>query len=267
MAMALNLPPLSPFDVHTDPAGIGVRWAKWVRSFKLYLMASGIKDDAQKRILLLHLGGWDVQDIFVTMEDTGNDKDYEVALRNLNNYFTQKNNVLYERHIFWLAVQEQGESVDSFVSRLKQLAVMCDFGDHKDDLICDQVIDKCTSTALRRRLLREKDLTLSILQDIARTIEAADQQAAKMEKLNINAVGKGNILHVSTQFAEGKPQSKYKSSAFSQQSTKHAHQLTCHRCGRVRHYGKMCIMLQKGNSVALVAKRATLQRFAIPKQD
>lgn len=76
MAMALNLPPLSPLDVHTDPAGIGVRWAKWVSSFKLYLMASGIKD-AQKCMLLVHLGGLDVQDISVTMEDTGDDKDYE----------------------------------------------------------------------------------------------------------------------------------------------------------------------------------------------
>ncbi len=198
MAMALNLPPLGPFDVHTDPAGIGVRWGKWVSSFKLYLMASGIKDDAQKRALLLHLGGSDVQDIFATMEDTGEDKDYDVALTKLNDYFTPKKNVPYERHIFRQAVQEQGESVDSFVSRLKQLAVTCDFGDHKDDFIRDQVIDKCTSTALRRRLLREKDLTLSILQDIARTMEAADQQAAKMEKLTINAVGKGKMLHVNT---------------------------------------------------------------------
>lgn len=119
-------------------------------SFKLYLTACGIKDNAQKCALLHHLGGSDVHDIFATMEDTGDDKDY----------FTPKKNVPYERHIFRQAVQEQGESVDSFVSRLKQLAVTCDFGDHKDDFIHDQVIDKCTSTALRIRLLREHTVCL-----------------------------------------------------------------------------------------------------------
>lgn len=41
-------------------------------------------------------------------------------------------------------------------------------------------------------------------------MEAADQQAAKMEKLTINAVGKGKTLHMNTQSAGGKPQLKYK---------------------------------------------------------
>lgn len=103
-------------------------------------MASGIKDDTQKRVLL---SGSDVQDIFATMEDTGDDKEYEVTLTKLNDYFKVKKNIVQ-------AVQEKGESVNLFVSRLKQLAVTCEFSDHKDDFIRDQVIDKCTSTALRR---------------------------------------------------------------------------------------------------------------------
>lgn len=71
-------------------------------------------------------------------------------------------------------------------------------------------------------------------------MEAADQQATKMEKPTINAFGKGKTLHETTQSAEGKPQSKYKLSAFSQQSKKHAIQLTYRHGGHVGHYGKMC---------------------------
>lgn len=51
------------------------------------------------------------------MEDTGDDKDYEVALTKLNDYFTPKANIPYKRHIFRQVVQEQGESVNSIVSR------------------------------------------------------------------------------------------------------------------------------------------------------
>jgi hypothetical protein len=35
--------------------------------------------------------------------------------------------------------------MDTFVSRLKQLAATCDYGDFKDDFLRDEVIDKCHS--------------------------------------------------------------------------------------------------------------------------
>lgn len=86
------------------------------------------------------------------------------------------------KDVFRQAEQTQGESVDSFVQRLKKLAVACEFGDNRDDFICDQVIDKCLSNTLHRRLLQEKDLKLSGLQKIARVMETADNQAEKMGK-------------------------------------------------------------------------------------
>ena len=49
---------------------------------------------------------------------------------------------------------------------------------------------KCISNTLRRRLLREKDLKLSGLLDIARSMEGEDNQAAKMVRLAVNTGGK-----------------------------------------------------------------------------
>ena len=49
-------------------------------------------------------------------------------------------------------------------------------------MIRDQVVDKCASNSLRRRLLRETDLTLDGLLQIARSIEASDLYATKMEE-------------------------------------------------------------------------------------
>lgn len=62
--------------------------------------------------------------------------------------------------------------MDAYVTRLRGLAKTCEF-DNVDEMIRDQVIDKCASNNLRRRLLRETDLKLDGLLDIARSIEAS----------------------------------------------------------------------------------------------
>ena len=59
-----------------ETSTISQRWRKWVESFEYYYIAiSGITDKKQQRAIFHHLAGTDVQDIFETLEDTGNDLD------------------------------------------------------------------------------------------------------------------------------------------------------------------------------------------------
>ena len=60
------------------------------------------------------------------------------------------------------------------------LAKTCEF-DKVDEMIRDQVIDKCASNNLRRWLLRETDLKLDGLLQIARSIEASNLHATTIE--------------------------------------------------------------------------------------
>ena len=113
----MALPTVAPFDVSSDSANVGVRWERWLNSFKLYLVASGVRDDARKRALLLHLAGTEVQDIFFTLEDANNGG-YDGAVTKLNAHFKPQKNIPYERHMFRQAEQAQGESTDNFVHRL-----------------------------------------------------------------------------------------------------------------------------------------------------
>ncbi|CAC5405611.1 unnamed protein product [Mytilus coruscus] len=95
-----------------------------------------------------------------------------------------------------------------------------------NDAIRDQVIDMCYSTKLRRRLLREKDLTLEKVQDIARASEAADQHSAQFEEVHINRV------QVKRDF----------NAARHQRHDYHSKRkdIECHRCGRTGHIAREC---------------------------
>ena len=128
--------------------------------------------------MLLHCVGPDVQELFETL-DGGTS--FAEAVKALDAHFTPEKNIPFEHHSFRQAKQQTGETVDDFCIRLKSLASTCDFGEATDDHIRDQIIDKCESNALRRRLLRESKLGWKTLLSIARAAEAADRQAASME--------------------------------------------------------------------------------------
>lgn len=142
-ASIVDVPTIPPFSVD-DHNTLSQRWVKWKKSFAYYVDASGVKDDKQKRALLLHLAGPGVQEIFETLEDTG--ESYETALEKLTAYFEPRKNIPFERHVFRQEAQGPTESIDTFVTRLKKLAKTCDYGENEAEMIRDQVVDKCNSS-------------------------------------------------------------------------------------------------------------------------
>ncbi len=62
--------------------------------------------------------GPDVDDIFETLPDTGDDKDYKKAVECLNAYFVPKVNIVYEEYQFRQAKQRSIESLASYHTRL-----------------------------------------------------------------------------------------------------------------------------------------------------
>ena len=66
--LSVDVGSLAVFDTKGDPSGIRQRWKKRRRSFGLYLTGRGVTDDdKQKRALLLHAAGVDVQEIYFTL--------------------------------------------------------------------------------------------------------------------------------------------------------------------------------------------------------
>ena len=153
MAFAgLNFSRIQPFNPHSDPSSLAVRWKDWVKRFNRCMVGFDIKARARKRALLLHLAVPKVENIFAILSDTGNDDDYDKAVEKLTEYFAPKQNVnvLYERHIFRRAKQRVDESIDQFHTRLRHLGATCDCSD-LDEEIRTQIVENCRSSRLRRK--------------------------------------------------------------------------------------------------------------------
>ena len=260
MATTLQLPAIPPFSVTSDQATLGKRWSKWVKGLEYFLVASNITDKKQRRAVLLHLEGPEVQIVFETLSETGDD--YATALAKLTEYFEPKKNIPFERHLFRQAAQGPTENMDSYVTRLRSLAKSCKY-DHVNEMIREQVVDKCASNSLRRRLLRETDLTLDGLLQIARSIEASDLHATKMEEAcdtsrQVNKICSGSQR--SNDKIRGSSRSRRPKNARNSRAPNHDKKpVVCFCCGRSVHRAKF---LQSEKIAETVESKGILQEFA-----
>jgi len=176
MSSAGLLQTFPAFDCISDPTSTAQRWEKWLKRFGNFIVTLNVTNGTRKRAMLLYYGGEDLSDIFETLPDHGDDDDYEKAVEALNMYFKPKKNVEYEVFQFRQASQNSSESLDSFYTRLRQLAATCDFH-NMDREIKGQIILSCRSSRVRRKALRDADLTLKDILDFGRSMMTADLQA------------------------------------------------------------------------------------------
>ena len=148
MTQRLDLALRSLFDPFTEPSSLGEGWKAWRRRFQTYLLAMNITDPTQQRALLLYQVGQQTQDIFDTIPNNGQPTNYDTAMRKLDEYFLPKRNVIYEIFQFRQAVQQPGESVDQYATRLRKLAEYCEFADINAE-IRSTIVQHCYSLQLR----------------------------------------------------------------------------------------------------------------------
>lgn len=63
------------------------------------------------------------------------------------------------RHVFFMRSQGQTESIDAYVTDLKNKAEDCEFGELRESLVRDRIVCGIKDDQLRARLLREVDFT------------------------------------------------------------------------------------------------------------
>ena len=113
-------------------------WTKWIRRFERFRKASGLEtkdEEAQVNTLIYTMGdkGDDILRSFNLSE--ADKKKYDTVKEKFDSHFVKRRNVIYERAKFNMRKQEEGETIDSFVTALYALAEHCWYADLHDEMI------------------------------------------------------------------------------------------------------------------------------------
>ncbi|XP_033111381.1 uncharacterized protein LOC117112417 [Anneissia japonica] len=233
-----------PHDVHASAE----QWKKWLRSFELYATGKGVVNKKQKKALLLHCAGLAVQDIYDCVTEENGTDEYDVV-KTLNKQFVMKTNVIERyRYCFRKLTQNDDETINQFINRLRQQATRCDFdADQIDELIRDHVIEKCKSNKLRIKLLEKGNtLKLANLKTIASTFEMSEQQAKEMsegvgvETPSVNAVRNERFSRSSMNSRSKSQAGNSNGNRSSRPKVSDSNQGTwkCFRCGKEGHFAR-----------------------------
>jgi len=160
-------------------------WEKWIRRFERFRLASGIHrkaEDSQVNTLIYSMGDRadDILRFFRLTE--AQSKVYKTVKEKFDSYFIKRHNTIFERARFNVQKQEPGESVDSFITALYELAEHCSYGELQDEMIRDRIVVGIKDPKLSEKLQMDDRLTLETAIQRVRQSETIKQQQPLLGK-------------------------------------------------------------------------------------
>ena len=192
-----TLPSYPAFDTDEEISSLPQKWEEWIDGLENLLAAVDIADHERKWNTLKFYGGEKLRKLEKQLNYdktavygadpaqnlAGTADHYRRLKEALTAHFAPCVNETYARFCFRSITQEEGESVDTFVTRLRTQASRCGFHDNacSEGQIRDQIVFGCQSKKIRRKALAE-NLDLARLIQSARAEETARANADEIEK-------------------------------------------------------------------------------------
>ena len=204
--MATQYGRLNEFDPESDSI------KAYLERVALYFTANDVDNAKRVPILLSSIGA----PTYALLSDLvapnpPSDKSFAEISEILRSHFEPKRSVIAERFHFHKREQAVEESIADYDAALRKLATHCQFGATLEEALRDRFVCGLRHDTIQRRLLSETTLSYNKALDIAKGMEAADQ--------NTKA------------FRTTEPTIK----ALSGRPPKPSDSRRCYRCGRTNH--------------------------------
>ncbi|XP_068916131.1 uncharacterized protein NfI isoform X3 [Tenebrio molitor] len=155
-------------------------WSFFVQKLNIYLQATKAEKETEeyKGAVLLNCVGDKALKIYNTFkfESVKEKTSFASIQAKFTAYFAPTINVTYERYIFFSRDMREEESVDEYVTQLKQLSENCEFGTLSESLIKDRLVLGIRDKNVKDRLLRTKNLDLVKAVEICKAAEITNKQ-------------------------------------------------------------------------------------------
>ena len=173
MATSISFQQFPAFDTDEDIQNIGIC------RFETFLQAMNVTSEARKRALLLHYGGFPLQDIGDSLDNAGTT--YKELVDALTSHFEPSTNTNYEVWNFQKTIQNQDEPCQSYYIRLKEIATRCKFTDINAAIKTQLILGTC-SAELRNYSFTHKDATITDILTHGKLMENVKFQTTKMKE-------------------------------------------------------------------------------------
>ena len=174
MAATFQIAPPEPFSFSRPN-----EWTKWIRRFERYKSASGLEDKSEVPQVntLIYTMGPQADDIFQSFDlSDGDKKKYSAVKSKFDSHFIKRKNVIYEHARFNKRKQEEGETVDEFITSLYSLTEYCEYGALREEMIRDRIVAGIKDASLSLKLQLIETLTLEKALTMVREAEAIKSQ-------------------------------------------------------------------------------------------
>ena len=224
MAGTYQVVPPEPFNFAKPE-----EWTKWIRQFERFRVASGLdtkEEPAQVNMLIYSMGDQadDILKSFHLSEAEG--KQYATVKMKFDNHFVKRRNIIYERARFNRRKQEEGETVDAFITSLYTLAEHCKYDALHDEMIRDRIVVGISNATLSEKLQLDHELTLEKAITAARQSETVHKQQPVVRGEGEKDLPVGAVQQKKT-VQKGKTSYKPRQPDRATQFTP-----TCYKCGR-----------------------------------
>ena len=137
-------------------------WSEYAERLTFYFAANGITTGAKKRAILLSSMGPTTFRLMrsLVLPETLDSIAYEDPVSKVKNHKEPASSIIVRRFQFDTRNQKPSESISEYIAVLRKAAEHCNYGESLSEMLRDRLVCGITNSAVQKRLLAEKELTL-----------------------------------------------------------------------------------------------------------